>query len=308
MDNTLKPLVLLVDDMPANVQVLANCLKDRYRLKVANSGERCIEVAELEPHPDLILLDIDMPELGGLEVCRRLKKDPQTSNIPIIFVTSKNTQDDEEKGLEVGAVDYITKPIRPAIVRARVNTQVSLKRQNDQLHQMALFDQLTGLYNRWYLFEIAEHKFSRVKRHSHELSIIMLDIDHFKRINDQHGHPTGDQVLKEVALSLKNCSRGEDVVGRFGGEEFIVLLEHCSAEAVLQKAESIRVQIEGLMPCDLKITMSLGVTSFNSTMVNFSQMLKIADDALYQAKDHGRNQVIYWCHTQNKYIGIDDKS
>ncbi|MGX5200894.1 GGDEF domain-containing response regulator [Aliikangiella sp. IMCC44632] len=291
MSSELKPLILIVDDMPANVQMLAYCIKDQYRIKVANSGAKCLEMVKSTPLPDLILLDVDMPDLDGYEVCRQLKTNAKTNDIPVVFVTAKDTEQEEEFGLEVGAVDYITKPISPAIVRARVSTHVALKQQRDQLQKMALFDQLTDLYNRWYLFEIAAHKVSRAKRHGHKLSVLMLDIDHFKKINDIHGHPIGDQVLQEVAAALKLISREEDIVARFGGEEFVVLLEYCDTDNAIVKAEEIRQKLASLKPADIDLTISCGLATLSDFESDFEQLLKNADDALYLAKEKGRNRV-----------------
>ncbi|MCP3848853.1 MAG: diguanylate cyclase, partial [Gammaproteobacteria bacterium] len=216
--------VLIVDDVPTNIQVLAGFLKKHYQLKVATNGKQALVIIK-QQRPDLILLDIDMPEMNGYEVCQTLKDNPETQNIPIIFVTANNQEEDEEKGLQLGAVDYITKPIRPSIVTARVNTQIMLKQQYDQLRNMAIKDQLTDLYNRHYLFEAAHQRIANAIRHNHALSILMLDIDHFKRINDQYGHPTGDAVLVALANLLKKQCRDEDIIARFGGEEFVILLD-----------------------------------------------------------------------------------
>jgi diguanylate cyclase (GGDEF)-like protein len=291
MSKALKPLILIVDDMPANVQMLAYCIRDQYRIKVANSGAKCLEMVKASPLPDLILLDVDMPDLDGYEVCRQLKTNAKTNDIPVVFVTAKDTEQEEEFGLEVGAVDYITKPISPAIVRARVSAHVALKQQRDQLQKMALFDQLTDLYNRWYLFEVANHKVARAKRHGHKLSVLMLDIDHFKKINDVHGHPIGDQVLQEVAVALKEVSREEDIVARFGGEEFVVLLEYCGTDSAKLKAEEIREKLANLKPADIELTISCGLATLSDLESDFEQLLKNADDALYQAKQNGRNRV-----------------
>ena len=296
-----KPVVLIVDDEPVNIQVLAACLKNTYQIKVATSGKQCIELIQTGLEADLILLDIDMPEMDGYEVCTILKSSINTASIPVIFVTAKNEIHEEEKGLEIGAVDYITKPISPAIVAARVKTHVTLKLQHDKLQNMAMHDQLTGLYNRYFLLAAASHKVSKSKRHYYPLSVLMMDIDHFKSINDNHGHAVGDDVLKAVADCLSVEKRKEDVLARFGGEEFVLLLDHCDVVQAEIKAEKLRAAIETLQPADLKITVSIGVAQLNSEETEFTEPLKRADDALYIAKEQGRNRVVT-CAEHNKEI------
>lgn len=287
-----KATVLVVDDSATNIQVLAGILKHDYLVKVANSGQRCLDILTAGPLPDLLLLDIDMPDMDGYEVCRRVKADPDMSKIPIIFVTGMDSDDNEEYGLTLGAVDYITKPIRPAIVQARVKTQVMLKKQSDKLTFLAFHDQLTSVYNRYFMLEVAGQKVARTLRDGHSLSLLMLDIDHFKQVNDQHGHLVGDQVLVAMAQKLMEFNRKDDLVARFGGEEFIVLLDFCDKDSAVKKAEILRQSIEDLMPAGLKVTVSIGIAELRSGKESFNDMLKRADSALYQAKEQGRNRVV----------------
>jgi len=289
---TNKPLILIVDDEAANIQVLAACLNDDYRIKVAMSGEQCLSLLQEDEMPDLILLDIEMPGMNGYDICNQLKTNDVTADIPVIFVTAKDNESDEEKGFNLGAVDYITKPVTPSIVKARVNTHVTLKRQRDLLENMAMHDQLTGLYNRRYLFEVSSHKVTRALRHNQKLSLLMMDIDYFKNINDTHGHAAGDEILKSVSIVLGEYNRKEDLVARFGGEEFVVLLEYCSLEDAKSKAEDIRGKVEGLNPLGIPISISIGVALLADNNEDFAGLLKRADDALYQAKDNGRNCVV----------------
>jgi PleD family two-component response regulator len=187
---------MIVDDIPLNIHVLAQCLSDRYEIRAANSGKRCLELlAAKSSDVDLVLLDVIMPEMDGYEVLRQLKCNKDIANIPVIYVTDKHDETDEEKGFALGAVDYITKPIRSAIVQARVATHITLKRQRDSLVQMASRDQLSGLYNRHYLFEAAEQAVAAACRHGRAISVLMCDIDKFKDINDQYGHGVGDRVI-----------------------------------------------------------------------------------------------------------------
>ena len=286
-----KPVVLIVDDVPGNIQVLASCLKDSYQIKVATSGARCLELAEISPEPDLILLDILMPNLDGYEVCKQLKQNEATRHISVIFVTAKDNDKEEEKGLSLGAVDYITKPIRPAIVVARVKTHVTLKQQYDLLARMAMRDQLTGLYNRHYLLDAACRKVARAMRHRYSICLLMIDVDHFKKINDEHGHLIGDEVLKGISSLMDTCSRQEDVVARFGGEEFVILLGHCEITSALEKAQYLLGSIERLKPGGIDVTVSIGVAELSSNGGTFGDLLGQADLALYKAKENGRNRV-----------------
>lgn len=285
-----KALVLIVDDSPTNLKVLATCVKESHRVKVTTNGEQCLQIALTEPQPDLILLDVEMPVMDGYEVCLQLKSSPKTQHIPVIFVTSLMEDKDEEKGLSLGAVDYITKPIRPAIVMARINTHITLKQQRDELNKMAYFDQLTGLYNRHYLIDSASKKVSRALRHRYNLWVLMIDIDHFKRINDTYGHPIGDEVLKQVAEILALDKRSEDIASRLGGEEFVIIFDPCEQEFALQKAERIRKKIELLRPQNIEVTVSIGLAKLVDEDANFERLLKRADDALYRAKSNGRNR------------------
>lgn len=281
--------VLIVDDSPSNIRVMAAVLQERYRVKTATSGQQCLDMA-LRHKPDLILLDIEMPGISGYETCRELKDMSETRDIPVIFVTGRDNIEDEEMGLRIGAVDYITKPIRPVILSARVDTHVTLKRQQDRLLQLAMHDQLTGLYNRHYMLEMVDQRLSRARRHNTPLSLLIVDLDHFKKINDTHGHIVGDQILEQVSALLNQQCRTEDTVTRFGGEEFLILMEPCSLNQAHYKAEVMRHQISELMPSGIEVTVSIGAAEFSDADSSFNDMLKRADDALYRAKANGRNQ------------------
>lgn len=281
--------VLIVDDSPSNIRVMAAVLQERYRVKTATSGQQCLEMA-IRHKPDLILLDIEMPGLSGYEVCRELKDMSETQDIPVIFVTGRDNIEDEEMGLRIGAVDYITKPIRPVILSARVDTHVTLKQQQDRLLKMAMHDQLTGLYNRHYMLDIVDQKIARARRHHTPLSTLIVDLDHFKKINDTYGHIVGDQILEQVGEFLNKQCRTEDTVTRFGGEEFLILMEPCSLNQAHYKAEVMRHQISELMPSGIPVTVSIGVAELSEDDTVFNDMLKRADDALYRAKALGRNR------------------
>ena len=289
-----KAVVLIVDDVATNVQALALLLKEEYVIKVATGGARALELASQDPIPDLILLDVLMPDMSGYDVLKLLKEDNITAQIPIIFVTGKDAVEDEEYGLELGAVDYIAKPIRPSIVKARVKTHIMLKQQHDQLVGMATHDQLTGLYNRHYLNDALSKKVAHAKRHSEPLSVIIVDIDHFKSVNDTYGHLTGDLILKAVGSAMQSGARKEDIAARFGGEEFIVLLDNCTAHDAQVKAEHLRSQIEALHPEEIAVTASFGVAQLQQDTQRYEDLLKNADTALYIAKEEGRNRVVIY--------------
>jgi len=285
-----KPIVMIVDDAPSNIQLLAGLLKDSYQIKVATGGLRCLELAQAEPQPDLILLDIQMPDLDGYAVCQRLKSLESTQRIPVIFVTGKDQVADEEKGLNIGAVDYITKPYSPAIVEARIATHITLKKQSDELRRLAMHDQLTGLYNRHFLINVAGKRISQAHRHKQALCLMMIDVDHFKAVNDEHGHSVGDAVLRDIASLFMQQSRTEDVVARFGGEEFVFLLDACDLDAGAKKAEYLRQSLESKPLQGLSITASFGFAQLAEDEA-FTGLLNRADEAVYKAKSNGRNRV-----------------
>lgn len=294
-----KSTILVVDDNQANLQVIGSILKViGAKIVFAQSGQHVFDYLD-KNLPDLILLDIMMPEMNGYEVCRRLKNNPHTSKIPVIFLTALNEEDDETKGLELGAVDFITKPYKPAIVIARIKTQLSLKLKTDLLESMASIDGLTDINNRRRFDEILETEWHRTMRESAALSLIMIDIDFFKKYNDLYGHASGDDCLRAVAQALKkSIKRASDNVARYGGEEFAVILPGTDNESAAMIAERIRSSVESLkIPHGQNkgndyVTISLGVaTVFPLQNTNPLMLIKAADRFLYQAKDEGKNCV-----------------
>ena len=290
--------ILIIDDVPTNIQVLAEALRLDYRIKVATNGADGLAAARQTP-PDLILLDVMMPDMDGFEVCRQLKSDPATSGIPVIFVTARSEAADEEFGLNLGAVDYITKPFHLPVVRARVRNHLTLKQKADQLEQLAHIDGLTGIANRRRFDETLELEFRRCQRNEHPMSLLMLDIDYFKQYNDHFGHGVGDLCLVQVAASLAgNLSRAADTVARYGGEEFAVILPETDKEHALQIAERLRERILALnsphapnLPQSL-VSISIGVASTIPTSTTGTiDLLNVADRNLYAAKSGGRNRV-----------------
>ncbi len=293
-----KHKVLIVDDMPANIKILASLLKDEYVIQVANKGLKAIEVASSKEPPDLILMDILMPEMDGYEVCRRLKNNPSTHSIPIIFISALDEVSDEAKGLSIGAVDYITKPFHPDIVKARVRNHMNLKIKKDLLEKMSHIDGLTQVANRRSFDVQYEKELKRAARNNRPLSLILLDIDFFKRYNDHYGHGKGDECLIRVASELQAViSRPGDLFARYGGEEFVALLPDTDEAGARKIAEKMLVTIDNLglvheySSIADHVTMSAGFATILPGVELNNSLLEVADKALYRAKNTGRNQV-----------------
>lgn len=298
-DEEKKPLILVVDDTPTNIQVLAEALRVDYRVRVANSGKVAFEIIAKFGAPDLILLDVMMPEMDGYEVCRRLKQAPETKNVPVIFVTAKSDTLDEEYGLKLGAVDYIAKPFHLPIVAARVRNHINLKMKTDLLESQAMLDGLTNIPNRRRFDETLESEWKRAQRSGTPLSLIMGDIDFFKHYNDNYGHGVGDECLKKVAAALAgSIDRPSDLVARYGGEEFVILLPETDATGAMAIAERFRSQVESLrIPHEYSdasnvVTVSVGLACVTpKAEMKQGDLLKLADDQLYRSKQTGRNRV-----------------
>jgi len=290
--------ILIVDDQPTNIRVLGEALKNDYQIKMATTGLKALEIASSDDPPDLILLDIIMSGIDGYEVCKKLKESHKTEKIPVIFITAKNQESDETKGLEYGAVDYITKPFSTPIVKARVKTHLELKRHRDILEDLSTLDGLTGIPNRRKFDEYLEREWKRAVRDSYPLSLIMIDIDYFKLFNDNYGHGKGDECLKKVAKNLSmTARRPADFVARYGGEEFCSILPNTPIEKAAEFSELLRHNIENLnIPHDFspaynKVTISLGCASTIPTIEkSYELLVKSADNELYKAKSDGRNQ------------------
>lgn len=297
--------LLIVDDLDDNLEILREMLSfNGYRVDTARSGEAALERVQ-QSHPDLILLDILMPGINGFEVCARLKADESTRDIPVIFVSSMIDIDSKIMGFKVGGVDYINKPFQHAEVLVRVNTHVTLRRlrkhleeQNVELERLANTDYLTKLYNRRRFFHAAEQEFEHAISNGKPISITLIDLDYFKRVNDVHGHLVGDRVLIHVAQIIHSYCRVSDVAARYGGEEFVILHPSISRQNAYLVAERIRKQLEAtpfLRESDeISITMSAGVvdTLACKDCLRIDDVLAKADIALYRAKDAGRNQVV----------------
>lgn len=291
-------VILIVDDVPTNIQILADILKQDYRVLFATSGEQALTIAASR-EPDLILLDVMMPGIDGFTVCTRLKDDPLLRDTPVIFVTAMGEVEDETRGFEVGAVDYLTKPVSPPVVRARVRNHIELKQQRDLLRRIALVDGLTGIANRHQFDKALDREWRRTQRQGAPLSLIMADIDYFKGYNDHYGHGEGDTALRAVAQALKaQMLRPTDLAARYGGEEFVCILPETPLAGAEEVAERIRHAVEAqaiphaASPDAPYLTLSLGVaTAVEPTSASRESLLTLADRALYKAKKAGRNRV-----------------
>lgn len=291
--------VLIVDDNINNVRLLQDILEDEgYEVSTLHSGVSVLETAR-KVKPDLILLDIMMPVMDGFEVCRALKADVELSDIPVIMVTAKVDGKDIKYALGMGAVDYIKKPIDEDEVIARVESALRQNQKKDDLREKATKDSLTGLYNHALLLESLEKEIVKQERNNESISFVMLDIDYFKKVNDTYGHTIGDDVLRELSKILQKEIRSTDIPGRYGGEEFGVVLPGITREDTLNLSEHIRDTIEKYVfsanISNIKATISAGFyfkTADNS--ICSEEMVKCADEALYKAKQSGRNRVMEW--------------
>ena len=286
--------VLVIDDSDAiHGLVKARLGSEPIELYFASGGQEGLTLAT-SLLPDLILLDIDMPQPDGFEVCRRLKGDLRTMAVPVVFLTGITSSEEKIKGLELGATDYITKPFDPAELRARVRASLRTKYLFDLLARKAMIDGLTGLWNRSYFETRLAAELSLARRTRQSLACLMLDLDHFKEINDRHGHPFGDEVLRWVGQLLGETSRNEDVVCRYGGEEFCILAPNTTALSGAELAERTRASIEAFTwNCKgqtVRMTCSIGVADLRH--VPPPSVVELADAALYQAKREGRNRVV----------------
>jgi diguanylate cyclase (GGDEF)-like protein len=292
-----KPKLLVVDDQPINIQVMYQIFSADFQVFMATSGAQALALCKDNP-PDLVLLDIVMPGMDGFEVCTRLKADETTRNIPVIFVTAYTDAVQETRGLDIGAVDFISKPVNPAVVRARVKTHITLKLQSDVMRRLVFLDGLTGVYNRRYFDRQLAMEMARSVRNQSPLALIMLDVDFFKRYNDHYGHLAGDDCLRQIATTLKDgLRRPADLVARYGGEEFACILPETEFNDAMALACELELRIrEKKIPhahsdAAPVVTISLGVSGRGGdTPGDASALLAQADAQLYQAKNAGRGR------------------
>jgi diguanylate cyclase (GGDEF)-like protein len=327
-------LILVVDDVLTNLQVVGSILDGAgYETAFATSGQAALKQITVTL-PDLILLDLMMPGLDGLDTCTCLRSNPAYASIPIIFLTASNEKTHLLSAFQRGAADYVTKPFNPLELLARVRIHLELKHTRDRLattlttlqqafqdlQELATTDPLTGLGNRRRFFDLAEMTLRRVERYGGVFGIILLDLDHFKAVNDTYGHATGDEVLKALGKLIPDLMRQSDCCCRFGGEEFVILLPETGLHETLMVAERLRQAVEHLeipvlgqtthsaaqssvaqspvaqspvaqSPAIVRPTMSAGVAIYRRTDMEVDDVVNRADTALYVAKAHGRNRV-----------------
>lgn len=295
-----KPTILVVDDMTTTLLLIHDLLKDTYEVKIAKSGAKALEILESPNDIDLILLDIEMPDINGYDVCRKIKNNETIKNIPIIFITGRTSQEDEEYGLNLGAIDYITKPFNKAIVKLRIKNYLDLKIKNDMLEKLSMYDGLTNIRNRRFFDETFEKTFNEIKRDKKSLAVLMIDIDFFKPYNDNYGHVQGDETLRKVAKALeKTIKRASDFVARYGGEEFVILLKDINKNGVEAVANNLLNAVRELKithefsKIENYVTISIGASFYNSNSdITKLELLLKADETLYSVKNSGRNNFL----------------
>ncbi|MBN1394626.1 MAG: diguanylate cyclase [Pirellulales bacterium] len=286
--------VLMIDDSPDALAVAkARLAKEHLDIVTAGGGVSGLEAAHHEK-PDIILLDVDMPDMSGFEVCRALKADAELCMIPVLFLSGATTPEDKVQGLDLGAVDYVAKPFDAFELRARVRAALRTKHLQDLLMEHAHIDPLTGLPNRRALMERLQCEWARIERHGGQMAFIMADLDHFKRVNDLYGHHIGDKLLQETARAIADQCRENDLPARYGGEEFSIVVPDEAAVSAVHLAERCR---EKICECcvvvrneTVKVTASFGVAD-SLNLSSIDEMMRRADEALYWAKEAGRNRV-----------------
>lgn len=294
--------ILVVDDSPLNTKIMETALSEDYDVLISHNGKEALSICNSNDPPDLVLLDIIMPEIDGYEICRRLNRGVKTKDIPVIFLTSLTASRDIEFGLTLGAIDYITKPFSVPIIKAKIKNHLAVKYYQDTLKINTDVDPLTQIANRRRFDDTMTLEIKKAKRTGTILSVLLLDIDHFKFYNDTYGHLEGDSCLKKVAAALStSLKRPKDLAARWGGEEFACLLPNTNAKGAQNVAEVLREAIQNLSiphkssPVNEVVTVSVGVVASNPMDDNsFDNLLKRADEALYQAKESGRNRITLW--------------
>jgi diguanylate cyclase (GGDEF)-like protein len=301
--------ILLVEDNKAQAKVIMDYLQESgYEVKWVMDGKSAIKTATKNEH-DVVLLDLILPDMSGTQICRWLRQNQDTRGLPIIMLTAKDSLSEKVSGLEAGADDYLLKPYKESELNARIYTCLRTKALRDELSlknrqlenllqevkKLAIMDHLTELYNRRYFETVLTREFKKLLRYGFSLSCILLDIDHFKKVNDDYGHRVGDSVLKEVAGILLQSVRDVDTVARWGGEEFIVLLPQSSSEDAQHVASRMLMAISEhkfLELPDRKITVSIGMANASDpSMDSAEQIISTADSAMYRAKSKGRNRI-----------------
>lgn len=293
--------ILVVDDIEDNIKLLCfNLEDDEHEVITANNGFECLEMAD-EHRPDLILLDLMMPGMSGTETLSRLQDNPELRDIPVIMVSANDADDFIIEALDIGAHDYVAKPFIYPVLAARMRTALRLRENqqelmqlNKRLSKLASLDPLTEAYNRRHFLELGNTEFAKAQRFQRPLSVIMLDVDKFKAINDNYGHQAGDAALKQITQLCQNAGRSSEIVGRFGGEEFVLCCPDTDQNGAMALAERLRKTIEAntlsFEQHTINFTASMGVTSINEDDKTLNDMLRRADQLLYYSKENGRNR------------------
>ena len=292
-----KPGILIVDDEPSSLKVLNQILSADYEIYMAKSGKEALELAVSEI-PDLILLDVVMEDMSGYEVLEQLKEYPETALTPVIFITGLASAEDEEKGLILGAADYITKPFLDVVVRARVKTQINNVRQRREIERLSMTDALTGIPNRRSFDLRLSMEWAHAIREKKPITVMVIDLDNFKAYNDTYKHKQGDVMLKTVAdILLSAAKRAQDLAARIGGDEFAILLPNTELQPAIEIAQSLRERIESICVLtgsgdETSMTISIGVACTWPTPEDLpDNFVDSADSQLYRAKHMGRNTV-----------------
>ena len=286
--------ILIVDDQPINIQIVDKILSSEYKIIAATSGDQAIEVCQRNP-PDLILLDVVMPNMSGVETCIILKQRLATSEIPIIFVTSCDGQDEENDCWENGGVDFINKPINPVTLRNRVKAHLTIKYQRDILNNFVYIDYLTSIYNRQYFEEHIIKAENYANREKKDMALLLVDIDHFKSFNKEYGDIHGDNVLRDVAVSIKeSVMRPTDFVARLGGNIFVVVLPNTALEGAISVGIKVKRavfanQIHHPQSEFKYLSVSVGISTLFTAQESMVTLLQHAEHYLYQAKESGRH-------------------
>ncbi|NLC24464.1 MAG: diguanylate cyclase [Oxalobacter sp.] len=300
MENHQQFTLLVVDDEKTNLMVLHKILYPEYNIITATSGEEALSRA-IEHLPDLILLDIILPDINGFDVLLQLKQLSETRNIPVIIVSGLNSEGAEEKGFFFGAVDYITKPFKNTIVKARVRTHLQTVQNIRTIEKLGMIDTLTNIANRRSFNERIEMEWRRAIRKQVPISLLMLDVDRFKIYNDTYGHPQGDMLLRTITqVFIDTLNRPGDMPARLGGEEFAIILPDTTMDAALSVAEKIRSAVEkariiaAVPEADIETSTSISIGVISTVPGNEESLASFivrADEYLYAAKNSGRNRV-----------------
>lgn len=300
-------MILVVDDDPSNILLLTMLLEDNgHTISSARTGAEGLELAS-KVHPDAILLDVYMPVMDGLECLKAFKSDSALSDVPVIMVSGEDRDERVIEALDFGASDYVTKPFSERVLLARLNSALRLKQSQDALREanrrlemLASIDPLTGLYNRRAFFDLAERELGRARRYDRPVVLGLLDVDHFKPINDQYGHLVGDQVLQRISELCRLYFRNADIVGRYGGEEFVLCMPDTSLQQALVAGErfcnalsaaGVSVEQRGTLQ-KIPVTVSIGIATYDNPSQGLKEIIDLADVALYRAKSEGRNRVV----------------